>query len=100
MAEKKGRWPEVGRVDPNHNAHGQNITVEIAKILEFGAPPHEKADGKNLLYEIYKPFLNLILKFIKTALKQPSGKKLEETIIYLKCQTEAIKSTVKHIKYN
>jgi len=50
MAEKKGRWPEVGRVDPNHNAHSQNITVEIAKILKFGALLHEKADRKNLLH--------------------------------------------------
>ena len=100
MAEKKGRWPEVGRVDLNYNAHSQNIMVEITKILEFGAPPHEKADGKNLLYWIYKPFLSSILKFIKIALKQPLGKKLEETITRFKCQTEVIKSTVEHIKYN
>jgi hypothetical protein len=69
MAEKKGRWPDVGRVDLNHNAHGQNITVEIAKILEFGAPPHEKSDGKALPYRVYKPFFNSVLKYIKTALK-------------------------------
>jgi hypothetical protein len=69
MAKKKGWWPKVGRVDLNHNAHGQNITVKIAKILEFGALPHEKADGKALLYRVYKPFFNLVLKYIKTALK-------------------------------
>jgi hypothetical protein len=69
MAEKKSRWPKVGRVNPNHNTHGQNITVEIAKILEFGASPHEKADGKALPYRVYKPFFNLVLKYIKTALK-------------------------------
>ena len=69
MAEKKGRWPKVGRVDLNYNAHGQNITVKIAKILEFGAPLYEKVDAKNLPYWIYKPFLSLVLKFIKTALK-------------------------------
>ena len=73
MAEKKGRWPEVGRVDPNHNAHGQNITVEIAKILEFGAPPHEKVDGKNLPYRIYKPFLSSVLKFIETVERAGQG---------------------------
>ncbi|XTI83595.1 hypothetical protein V2W45_1338690 [Cenococcum geophilum] len=84
MAEKKGRWPEVGRVDPNHNAHSQNITVEIAKILEFSTPPHEKADGKALPYRVYKPFFNLVLKYIKIALKQPTRKKLEETLIRLK----------------
>ena len=59
----------MGRVDLNHNAHGQNITVKIAKILKFGAPPHKKADRKNLPHRIYKPFLSLVLKFIKTALK-------------------------------
>jgi len=48
MAKKKDHWPEVGRVNPNHNAHSQNITVEIAKILKFGAPLHKKADRKNL----------------------------------------------------
>jgi hypothetical protein len=84
MAEKKGRWPKVGRVDLNHNAHGQNITVEIAKILEFGTPPHEKLDRKALPYRVYKPFFNSVLKYIKTALKQPLGKKLEETLTRLK----------------
>ena len=100
MAKKKGHWPEVGRINPNHNAYGQNITVKIAKILKFGALPHEKVDRKNLPYWIYKPFLSLVLKFIKIALKQPLGKKLEETITRLKRQIEAIKNTVKHIKYN
>jgi len=100
MAEKKSHWPEVGRIDLNHNAHSQNITVEIAKILKFGAPPHKKADGKNLPHQIYKPFLSSVLKFIKTALKQPSGRKLKKTIMHFKCQTEAIKNTVEHIKYN
>jgi hypothetical protein len=84
MAEKKGRWPDVGRVDPNHNAHSQNITVKIAKILEFGAPPHKKLDGKALPYRVYKPFFDLVLKYIKIALKQPLGKKLEETLTRLK----------------
>ena len=69
MAEKKGRWPNVGRVDPNYNAHSQNITVKIAKILKFGTPPHKKADGKALPYRVYKPFFNLVLKYIEIALK-------------------------------
>jgi len=84
MAKKKGRWPKVRRVNLNHNAHGQNITVKIAKILKFGTPPHEKVDGKALPYRVYKPFFNLVLKYIKTALKQPLGKKLEETLTRLK----------------
>jgi len=84
MAEKKGRWPKVGRVDLNYNAHGQNITVKIAKILEFSTPPHEKANRKALPYRVYKPFFNSVLKYIKTALKQPTRKKLEETFMRLK----------------
>ena len=50
MAKKKGRWPKVGRVNLNHNAYSQNITVKIAKILEFGPPPYKKVDRKNLPY--------------------------------------------------
>ena len=69
MAEKKGQWPKVGRVNLNYNAHGQNITVKIAKILEFGALPHEKLDGKALPYRVYKPFFDSVLKYIKIALK-------------------------------
>ena len=69
MAKKKGWWPKVGRVNLNHNAHGQNITVKIAKILKFGAPPHKKLDRKALPYRVYKPFFNSVLKYIKIALK-------------------------------
>ena len=69
MAKKKGRWPNIGRVNLNHNAHGQNITVKIAKILEFGTPPYKKADGKALPYRVYKPFFDLVSKYIKTAIK-------------------------------
>jgi hypothetical protein len=43
--------------------------VEIAKILKFSTPPHEKVDRKALPYRVYKPFFNLVLKYIKTALK-------------------------------
>jgi len=84
MAGRKGRWPKVGCVDLNYNAYSQNITVKIAKILKFSTPPHKKVDRKALPYRVYKPFFDLVLKYIKTALKQPTRKKLEETLMRLK----------------
>ena len=90
----------MGRNDPNHNTHAQNIKVEINKIIEYAQPTHEKSDGKAIPYKTIKPLLDSIIAYIDKSLKQPGNKSLAEAIDRLEKKAENMHEDIIRIKYN